>query len=218
MLFRSSKLNSEQDGVFNIPTDITTINYNTFAGCTLLEEVTIGTGIVSIGECAFSGCVNLRKFNSNNDNSIIVPDTVENIGRSAFSSGANITEITIPFMGPQMDGSYTFGFIFAGGGGVEIKQYPNYYRIPSSLTKVTVTKQTWIQSYAFANCANFEEIVLPTTITTVGKEAFYGCSSLKQINLGNEVESIGEYAFYGCSGLSKLNSEQDGVLDRKSVV
>lgn len=160
-----------------------------------------GIPVTSIGYRAFYDVTNITKAS--------VPKTVESIGSGAFSSEANITEITIPFIGPQMDGSYTFGFIFAGGGGVEIKQYPNYYRIPSSLTKVTVTKQTWIQSYAFANCANFEEIVLPTTITTVGKEAFYGCSSLKQINLGNEVESIGTSAFYGCSGLTDIEVPQN---------
>lgn len=160
-----------------------------------------GIPVTSIGYRAFYDVTNITKAS--------VPNTVESIGSGAFSSGANITEITIPFIGPQMDGGYTFGYIFAGGGGVEIKQYPNYYRIPSSLKKVTVTKQTWVQSYAFANCANFEEIVLPTTITTVGKEAFYGCSSLKQINLGNEVESIGTSAFYGCSSLTDIEVPQN---------
>lgn len=174
-----------------------------------------GIPVTSIEYRAFYDVTNITKAS--------VPDTVESIGSGAFSSGANITEITIPFIGPQMDGSYTFGFIFAGGGGIEIKQYPNYYRIPSSLKKVTVTKQTWVQSYAFANCANFEEIVLPTTITTVGKEAFYGCSSLKQINLGNEVESIGTSAFYGCSSLTDIEVPQnteikDYAFDETGIV
>ena len=206
---RLSRLNSEQDGVFNIPTGITTINNETFDGCLLLEEVTIGTGIASIGEYAFYGCVNLRKFNSDNDNSIIVPDTVESIGHRTFSSGANITEITIPFIGPQMDGKHHFASIFGGSNGLSVPVDGNGYYIPSSLRRVVVTKQTWLQRNAFAECTILEEIVLPTTITTVGNMAFYNCSSLKQIDISNEVESIGEYAFYACSSLTDIEVPQN---------
>ncbi len=204
-----SRLNSEQDGVFNIPTEVTTINHDTFYGCTLLEEVAIGTGITSIGSSAFKDCVNLRKFNSDKDNSIIIPDIVQLIGRGAFPSEANITEIMIPFIGPEVDGGYHFGYIFAGSKGTSMNISGNTYIIPSALKKVTVTKQTFVPKNAFAECTNFEEIVLPTTITTIGENAFYHCSSLKQINLGNEVESIGPYAFYGCSSLTDIEVPQN---------
>ena len=208
-----SRLNSEQDGVFNIPTDITIINYKTFDGCELIEEVTIGIGVEYIAENAFANCIKLRKFNSDKDNSIIIPDAVERIGRGAFSSEANITEITIPFIGPKVDGGYHFGYIFAGSKGTSMNISGNTYIIPSTLKKVTVTKQTFVPKNAFAECVNFEEIVLPTNITSIGESAFYNCSSLKHINIGNEVKSIGSYAFYGCSSLSRLNSEQDGVFN-----
>lgn len=164
-----------------------------------------GIPVTSIGYRAFYDVTNITKAS--------VPDTVESIGRSAFSSGANITEITIPFIGQKLDGSYPFGFIFGGSNGISIHVDGSVYWIPSSLKKVAVTKQAQVQNYAFAECAKFEEILLPTTITFVGDKAFYNCSSLKQINLGNEVESIGSYAFFGCSSLSRLNSEQDGVFN-----
>ena len=218
-----SRLNSEQNGVFNIPIGITTINYKTFDGCELIEEVTIGTGVEYVAENAFANCVKLRKFNSDKDNSIIIPDTVERIGRSAFSSEANITEITIPFVGPQVDGGYHFGYIFAGSKGTSMNISGNTYIIPSTLKKVTVTKQTFVPKNAFAECANFEEIVLPTNITSIGESAFYHCSSLKHINIGNEVKSIDRYAFYGCSGLTDIEVPQnteikDYAFDETGIV
>lgn len=174
-----------------------------------------GIPVTSIGYRAFYDVTNITKAS--------VPDTVESIGSGAFSSGANITEITIPFIGQKADGKYPFGFIFGGSNGLAVYQAGTTYRIPYSLKKVGITKQTWIQSCAFVNCANFEEIVLPTTITTVGKEAFYGCSSLKQINLGNEVESIGTSAFYGCSSLNNIDVPQnteikDYAFDETGIV
>ena len=218
-----SRLNSEKDGVFNIPTDITIINYKTFDGCELLKEVTIGIGVEYVAENAFANCIKLRKFNSDKDNSIIIPDAVERIGRGAFPSEASITEITIPFVGPQVDGGYHFGYIFAGSKGTSMNISGNTYIIPSTLKKVTVTKQTFVPKNAFAECANFEEIVLPTNITSIGESAFYNCSSLKQINIGNEVKSIDRYAFYGCSGLTDIEVPQnteikDYAFDETGIV
>lgn len=160
-----------------------------------------GIPVTSIGYRAFYDVTNITK--------VLVPDTVESIGRSAFSSGANITEITIPFIGPQMDGKYHFASIFGGSNGLSVPVDGNGYYIPSSLRKVVVTKQTWLQRNAFAECTILEEIVLPTTITTVGDRTFYNCSSLKQIDISNEVESIGSYAFYGCSSLTEIKVPQN---------
>ena len=44
-------------------------------------------------------------------------------------------------------------------------------------------------------------IVLPNSITSIGKCAFRGCSSLTSITIGNGVKSIGKNAFDECSSL-----------------
>ena len=209
-----AKLNSEIDGVFNIPNGVTVIDVSLFYNCSLIEEVNIGNGVTAIEQTAFYGCANLRKFNSSNDNSIIIPNTVEYIGQSAFSSSANITEMTIPFVGKQADGYYPFGYIFGGTHSTSITQHDKYgnsayYYIPATLKKVTITKQNWVPAHAFENCANFEEIILPESITTIGEEAFYNCGSLKQINIGAGVESIGVRAFYGCANLNNIDVPQN---------
>lgn len=174
-----------------------------------------GIPVTSIGYRAFYDVTNITKAS--------VPKTVESIGSGAFSSEANITEITIPFIGPKVDGGYHFGYIFAGSKGTSMNISGNTYIIPSTLKKVTVTKQTFVPKNAFAECVNFEEIVLPTNITSIGESAFYNCSSLKHINIGNEVKSIDRYAFYGCSGLTDIEVPQnteikDYAFDETGIV
>ena len=41
----------------------------------------------------------------------------------------------------------------------------------------------------------FDHIIIPDSVTSIGKRAFYGCSSLKQINIPDSVTSIGKRAF-----------------------
>ncbi len=52
-----------------------------------------------------------------------------------------------------------------------------FYYIPSSLTKVTITDASRIETAAFMNCANLEEINLNDEITYVATNAYRGCSA-----------------------------------------
>lgn len=49
-----------------------------------------------------------------------------------------------------------------------------------------------------------EEIVLPDSLTTIGKEAFCGCTSLKKIVIPDSVVSLGSGTFYDCEVLKEI--------------
>ena len=51
--------------------------------------------------------------------------------------------------------------------------------------------------YMFRWC-NLKNIVLPSSVTSIGKDAFYGCSGLTSITIPSSVTSIGYYVFSGC--------------------
>ena len=57
---------------------------------------------------------------------------------------------------------------------------------------------------AFWNCSSLSEIVIPSSVTSIGDSAFYGCDSLSKIVIPSSVTSIGDWAFYGCSSLSEI--------------
>jgi len=95
-----------------------------FSGCTALTSITIPSNVVSIGESALTGCtsltqVNVLENNSNyssdngvlynkdkttlicypkakTDSSFIIPNSVTNIGKEAFSWCTGLTFVTIP--------------------------------------------------------------------------------------------------------------------------
>jgi hypothetical protein len=60
---------------------------------------------------------------------------------------------------------------------------------------------TSIGGGAFKN-SNITEVVLPSSITSIGASAFYGCTTLEKIIMSDSVNTIGDSAFYGCTGLT----------------
>lgn len=61
---------------------------------------------------------------------------------------------------------------------------------------------TGIGAKAFMNSKNCEKIILPDTVTSIGKEAFSGCPAA-EINIPSGVKVISSFAFYG-SGLKEV--------------
>ncbi len=57
---------------------------------------------------------------------------------------------------------------------------------------------------AFWYCSSLSEIVIPSSVTSIGDSAFYGCNSLSEIVIPSSVTSIGDSAFYGCNSLSEI--------------
>lgn len=69
---------------------------------------------------------------------------------------------------------------------------------------------TAIGDYAFSGkdqtgCDNIETIVVPDTVTQIGKYAFYNCDGVTTITIGAGVTSIGAFAFAGCTSLTAIN-------------
>ena len=63
---------------------------------------------------------------------------------------------------------------------------------------------TMVNDAAFNGCENVENIVLPDTIKTIGKEAFGSCKSLKDIDLSDNLTAISDTMFYGCESLKSI--------------
>ena len=57
---------------------------------------------------------------------------------------------------------------------------------------------------AFSLCLSLSEIVIPSSVTSIGKGAFSSCNSLSEIVIPSSVTSIGDWAFYDCNSLSEI--------------
>lgn len=86
----------------------------------------------------------------------------------------------------------------------DITDFP-WYGIKDRIISVELSEGiTSISDYAFENCSNFSELVIPDTVTSIGAYAFSGCSGITELSLGKGIVTIGDYAFSGCSGIEKV--------------
>ena len=63
---------------------------------------------------------------------------------------------------------------------------------------------TYVGASWFEGCSKMGNIVLPSTIKTIGEKAFNGCSALQEIELPQAVAEIGANAFDGCTDLNTI--------------
>ena len=145
--------------------------------CNMLQDVSIGKNVTSIGNYAFYYCHSLA--------SITIPDGVTSIGNYAFYHCYSLANITIPD-GVTSIGSYAF-------------------RNCNSLASITIPDSvTSIGDYAFNGCYSIASITIPNSVTSIGKSAFNGCYSIASITIPDSVTSISSYAFGYCYSLASI--------------
>ena len=84
------------------------------------------------------------------------------------------------------------------------KRYSIGFQSPYVEEVVLPTTITSIENNAFCNCTNLKKVNIPNTITSIDYNAFCNCTNLKKVNIPNSVTSIGNSAFSGCTGLTSI--------------
>ena len=205
-----------------IPDSVETIGSDAFRGYQNLQTVTFeqnetagasvqgGTGLTSIGECAFVCCYNLREF--------IIPNTVTTISSSAFDTCTNLANITIG-SGVTSIGNCAFAYctgltsITVASGNTKYHSSGNCLIETASKTLIQGCKTsviptdgsvTVIGNGALYGCTSLTGIAIPNSVTSIGDQAFYGCTGLTRIELPSSLTSISSYAFYDCTNLRTI--------------
>ena len=165
-----------------------------------INTIEIRTGVTSIGQEAFCGCINLT--------SIIIPNSVTSIGGFAFDSCNSLTNVTIPNRMTSI-GDYAFSTCR----GLTNLTIPNSvtsigdgaFSWCISLTSVTIPNSVIIiGNNAFSDCSSLTCISIPDSVTSIGFQAFSDCSNLTTVTIPDSVTSIGYRAFFNTPWLSSL--------------
>jgi len=191
-----------------IPESVTSIGEIAFYDCNSLTDITIPESVTSIGDGAFSSCSSLTSINVDNNSNYVsvggilfnkdltsilqypaglkesnytIPESVTNIGNTAFWDCESLTSIAIS------ESVTSIGRIAFEG--------------CRSLTNVTIPESvTSIGERAFYGCRSLTDITIPKGVTSIGHAAFDSCSSLTSSCFeGNTPTDFGHRVFFYCA-------------------
>ena len=166
-----------------------------FARQSSLKEVTLGKDVTSIGDWAFRGCTGLT--------SIEIPSSVTSIGYCAFNDCYGLTSVEIPSSVTSIgDGAFYLvkNIIYSGNaegspwGALTVNGIVDGDFIYSDAEKTQLT----------AYIGSGGDVVVPSSVTSIGSYAFSGCKGLTSIEIPSSVTSIGNDAFEGCDNIETL--------------
>ena len=173
-----------------IPAGVTSIDDQAFEWCTALTSIDLPASVTSIGYYAFSLCTALS--------SIELPTSLTTICEKAFEACTSLTSIVIPASVTRID-SQAFAHCF-GLGSISVAEGNTVYDSRNGCNAIIIKESNKL----LLGCKN---TVIPTGVTSIGKEAFYKCTGLTSITIPESVTSIGNYAFSGCTALTTVFME-----------
>ena len=167
-----------------LPSTVTKIADNAFAGCSNLEEIK-GLEQCKISELsatAFDGCVRLKDINLSNATIAAIPDQI-------FSGMRGLISATVPKTVTSI--------------GTEAFYACKNLEMINGLSDCDITK---IGEKAFYNCWSLKEADLSgSSLTVLPASAFKGDTALLSVKMPENLNEIGNEAFYGCSAMKKLD-------------
>lgn len=138
--------------------------------------------VTSIGVKAFA--------ESNQFESITIPDSIESIGGDAFWECNGLKKVYVSSIEDwcKIDFSYSDANPLSIGADLYVDN--------KLVTDVTIPDGVKsIGKYAFYEYSSLKSISFPSSIRSIGESAFYFCNNLEKVEFGHELKSIGNYAF-----------------------
>ena len=147
-----------------------------------INKVVIGDNVTSIGDNAFSGCINLKGADMSKASSL------RTIGNHAFSSCAALESVDLS----EASSLTTIKTSFPGC--TKLKSV----KLNEGLEE--------IGGSAFNNCRELEKIHIPSTVMAIGGWCFESCTSLSEVTFANnsQLTTIAAAMFIYCDGLKKI--------------
>jgi hypothetical protein len=164
----------------------------------VIPSILDGFPVKSIGDSAFRQC---------SMTSVTIPNSVTNIGKSAFYYCDTLTSVEIPNSVKKVQAD-----AFRRCSRIQSVKIPGHLKAPSvfpdssaTITNAVVTEgSTSMMDEIFYKCQSLTSITIPDSVETIGSFTICGCSSLVSLEIPNSVKSIGDGAFFKSTGLTSL--------------
>ncbi len=181
-----------------IPAGVTRIEAYTFEDCEALKSLVIGEGVTDIGTGAFNNCTALEQITILGSLSEMSTEERENVDEDSLifgNCGANGAGLSVTV-------------------GAAVEKIPSYFfyasdmmGLSTGLSSLTFAQNSAckeIGAYAFTDCGDLEQVLLPAGLESIGKGAFAE-TSVAAIAIPDSVISLGAYAFDSCLSLNLLS-------------
>ena len=192
-------------GDVTIPSGVTSIGKEAFYKCTSLASINIPNSVTSIGTFAFYQCTSLASIN--------IPNSVTSIDRYTFSNCESLTSIIIPNSVTSI-----------GEGAFYECTSLSSINIPNSVTSIGASafyKTKWLENQQNKNplviingilidgkkCEG--NVIIPNSVINICKSAFDGCD-LTSINIPDSVTSF-DYNAFGFGACKSINVNNNNV-------
>lgn len=169
--------------------EVTSLANGAFINNTMLETVSIPSGIQAIPDSLFLGCTSLVQ--------VTVPSSLESLGTGSFVGCTSLTELDLGNTGITALGS-------ASGTKVTYIFWDENHRDPALETIVLPESLEVIGNYTFYYCP-LTDVSLPWTLTTIGASAFSApeatdpCLGQDTLIIPGSVTRIAYQAFEHCN-------------------
>ena len=189
-----------------------------------IERYKVKDGTKVICEDAFMFCLSLQE--------LVIPSSVTNIGNGAFRNCISLKKMVIPSSVTSIGMAAFNGCYFLQ---LDIKSLK--FKLVDNSIIVDIFKKeviscldnrsniiipssiTSIGNGAFGSCGSLRELVIPSSVTNIGEVAFGNCGSLRELVIPSSVTSIGRAAFNYCSFLQlDIKSPKFELIDNSIIV
>lgn len=217
-----------------LPSGLSVIVNNLFAGSVVLETVKIPNTVNKIEQQAFLNCSALTTLDFESGNSenklvigdtgidsnyyspfskcdslktVVLPERTETINQEAFSGLNALEEITIPSTVTTLGTGVFFGTKTLN----KVTFAPN-----SKLKELPVNTFGGLpgSSWSPASAPVFTSIELPASLTKIGQNCFVNCKELASVKIGANVTEITAGAFQNCAKLEEVIFESGSKLQK----
>lgn len=185
-----------------------TIGGNAFEGCSSLSEIRLSNTVTSLGNSAFAYCTQVTSlrlpdsltaieayaFNGCTGLSdVLLPESVKKLGYCVFQDCSELVSVNYP---RSLDTVEYYGSTYGARlfyGCTKL----NRIEVPEGVTK--------IPAWTFSGSTDIEDVILPSTLVSIGSDAFRGCSGLEKMRFNEGLKTIESGAFASCTSLTVVS-------------